>query len=276
MTVQSRQRKRGKKMTRLCPLFSGSSGNSYYIGTSENGVLIDVGRSARQIETALKENDLDIHNVKAIFITHEHSDHIQGLRVLASRHHIRVFSSVGTIEALTEKDLINDKVDIDVIDSVGVEVCGMKITPFPISHDCREGFGYVAESSDGRRTGFATDTGYISKEMKTALHGCDTVVLESNHDIGMLQCGLYPYILKRRILSDIGHLSNETAAEYAAELVRNGTTRIVLAHISRENNIPELALQTSLCTLEQNGMKQNIDFILSAAPVANTSGSMIY
>ena len=116
----------------------------------------------------------------------------------------------------------------------------------------------------------------MSEEIKKSLTGCDTVVLESNHDVGMLQCGVYPYVLKKRILSDIGHLSNETAADEAVELVKSGTTRLVLAHLSRENNIPDLALRASLCALEQNGMKQDIDFMLSVAPVANLSGSIIY
>ena len=263
-------------MPRLCPLFSGSSGNSYYIGSAESGILIDAGKSAKQIETALKDNELDIKNVKAIFVTHEHSDHAQGLRVLASRYKIKVYSSGGTISALYEKELINGRVDISPITLDGLETNDMKITPFRISHDCCEGFGYIVETSDGRKTAFATDTGYISNDMKAVLKGCDTIVIESNHDVGMLQNGAYPYILKRRILSDIGHLSNESCANVLTDLVKSGATRFVLAHLSRENNIPELALQTSLCTLQTNGMKQNIDFKLSVAPVANTSGSIIF
>ena len=263
-------------MPRLCPLFSGSSGNSYYIGSAESGILIDAGKSAKQIETALKDNDLDIKNVKAIFVTHEHSDHVQGLRVLAFRHNIKVYSSSGTISALYEKELINEKVNISPITLDGLETNDMKIIPFEISHDCCEGFGYIVETADGRKTAFATDTGYISDDMKNALKGCDTVVIESNHDVGMLQNGVYPYILKRRILSNTGHLSNESCANVLTDLVKSGATRFVLAHLSRENNIPELALQTSLCTLQTNGMKQNIDFKLSVAPVANTSGSIIF
>ena len=238
-------------MTRLCPLFSGSTGNSYYIGSAENGILIDVGRSAKQTVNALAENGL-------------------------SKYQIKVYSSAGTIEALEEKNLINEKVDISPVDFEGREVCGMNVKPFHISHDCREGFGYVVESSDGRRTGFATDTGYLPDDIRHSLKGCDTVVLESNHDVGMLNCGVYPYVLKKRILSDKGHLSNETAADAAAELVRNGTTRLILAHLSRENNMPELAYQSSLCVLKQNGMKENIDFLLSVAPVENKSGAIIY
>lgn len=263
-------------MPRLCPLFSGSSGNSYYIGSATDGILIDAGRSAKQIENALKDNDLDIKNVKAIFVTHEHTDHIQGLRVLASRHKIKVYSSAGTISELYGKELINDKVDISAVTLNGIQTDSMNILPFRISHDCCEGFGYVVETSDGRKTAFATDTGYVSNDMKSALEGCDTVVIESNHDIGMLKNGIYPYILKRRILSDIGHLSNDACSEVLVDLVKKGTTRFVLAHLSRENNIPELALQTSLCSLQSNGMKQNTDFILSVAPVANTGGSIIF
>lgn len=263
-------------MPRLCPLFSGSSGNSYYIGSATDGILIDAGRSAKQIENALKENELDIKNVKAIFVTHEHTDHIQGLRVLASRHKIKVYSSAGTISALQEKSLINEKVDISPVTLDGIEAAGMNIVPFRISHDCREGYGYVVESSDGRKTAFATDTGYISKTMKDSLYGCDTVVIESNHDVRMLESGYYPYILKRRILSDIGHLSNDSCAAILTELVKNGTTRFLLAHLSRENNIPNLALQTSLSVLQSNGMKQNNDFMISVVPVENVSGSVLY
>ncbi len=263
-------------MAVLCPLFSGSSGNSYYIGSSQSGILIDAGKSAKKIETALSENSFDIKNVKAIFVTHEHSDHIQGLRVLASRHKIKVYSSLGTIEELYEKELINNKVDISPITLDGIEIDNMRITPFRISHDCCEGFGYVVETSDGRKTGFATDTGYISNDIKSSLNGCDTIVIESNHDVGMLQNGIYPYILKRRILSDIGHLSNEVCADSLADFVRNGTTRFILAHLSRENNFPELALQTSLCALHSNNMKENIDFKITVAPVENTGGSIIF
>ncbi len=252
-------------MTKLYPLFSGSSGNCYYIESGGSGLLIDVGRSAKQIEAALEDNGLSPKKIRAIFITHEHSDHIQGLRVFAARHGIRVYASEGTARAMQEKGIINDKVDITSIGPGTVETDNARVTPFRISHDCAEGYGYVVETSDGRRTCFATDTGYVSPELFEAIKGCDTAVIESNHDIGMLESGAYPYILKKRILSDIGHLSNESCAKTAAELVKSGTTRFLLAHLSRENNIPELARETSVCTLTGCGMKQNIDFMLSVA-----------
>lgn len=263
-------------MPKLCPLFSGSSGNSYYLEAAGCGILIDCGRSARQIETALKSSGFDPAELKAIFITHEHIDHVSGLRVFASKYKLRVFASQGTINALAEKNLINENVNIVPIGSEGTETGTGIVKPFRISHDCAEGYGYVVETSDGRKTAFATDTGIVTEEMMNALSGCDTVVLESNHDVGMLRCGSYPFILKKRILSEVGHLSNETCAQTASALVKSGTTRLLLAHLSRENNFPELARQASLCELEKNGMRHDVDFILKVVPEANTSGAILY
>ena len=263
-------------MAKLCPLFSGSSGNSYYLEASGSAVLIDCGRSAKQIEGALRENDLSADRIRAVFITHEHSDHISALRVFASRYKLPVYASAGTIMALRRGNIINDKVDIREIDCEGIELDSVKVQPFHISHDCAEGFGYVVQTQDGRKTAFATDTGIITLEMRNAVTGCDTVVLESNHDVGMLRLGPYPYILKKRILSDVGHLSNEICAETAAGLVASGTTRLMLAHLSRENNIPELAKQATLCELEKCGMRMNRDFILSVAPEVTAGEKMIY
>lgn len=262
-------------MTRLYPLFSGSSGNCYYIGSAENGILIDAGRSARQIETALLQRELDIKNVRAIFVTHEHSDHISGLRVLASRYRLPVYATCGTIEALREKGCINEKVNASVLTEGGTEAGGMNVRAFRISHDCTQGCGYVVETPDGRKTAFATDTGMITDEISESLTGCDTVVIESNHDIRMLENGPYPYILKKRILSEYGHLSNDDCADTAVKLIRSGTTRILLAHLSRENNIPVLAEQTSVCAFEGEKMKRNIDYMLTVVG-ENGCGGIIY
>ena len=263
-------------MPKLCPLFSGSSGNSYYLETAGQGILIDCGRSAKQIENALREKEIDVRNIQAIFITHEHIDHVSGLRVFASRYHIKTYASYGTVAALNEKGYINEKVDVQPITLDGVELDNFSVVPFRLSHDCAEGYGYVIETQDGRKTAFATDTGVVTPAIREALTGCDTVVLESNHDVGMLQCGSYPYVLKRRILSDIGHLSNKLCAEAAAGFVKTGTTRLLLAHLSKENNIPELALQTALCELACNGMHPQVDFLLSVVPEVCHDRSVLY
>lgn len=249
-------------MPTLYPLFSGSKGNAYFLRQSGEGILIDCGRSAKQILASLQEQNIPQNAIKAIFITHEHIDHVQGLKKLSSLAGVKVYASAGTIRALEEKNLIGEKKGIIPIDKKGTELDFMKITPFHISHDCADGLGYKVETSDGRKTAFATDTGVITREISSALKGCDTVVLESNHDVRMLQNGSYPYILKRRILSDSGHLSNDQCTETAVKLLKSGTTRLFLAHLSEANNFPELAEQTAVCRFKQEKMKKNVDYKL--------------
>lgn len=263
-------------MTRLSPLFSGSDGNCYYIGSAEKGILIDCGRSAKQITSALSELETDIKNIGAIFVTHEHTDHVKGLKTLASKHHIKVFATQGTIRELADKELINGKVNISPIDCDGMELNGIYIKPFSISHDCREGVGYVISTPDGRKTAFATDTGIVTDEIKSALKGCDTVVIESNYDENMLLAGDYPYPLKRRILSSKGHISNSLCADTVSGLVKTGTTRIILAHISRKNNMPCLAEETTVSQLKLDKMKRNSDYILYVAGHENNHLKIVY
>lgn len=262
-------------MSRLCPLFSGSSGNSYYIGSQNEGVLIDAGRSAKQITNMLVNCNIEIGAVKAIFVTHEHSDHVSGLRVFASKNHIPVYSSRGTLDALDHSGMLTSDFRSDVILEAGMECASMRIQPFHTSHDCAEGYGYKIHTRDDRTIAFSTDLGYISSEVHEMITGSDLVVIESNHDIGMLQNGRYPYPLKRRILSDHGHLSNEMCAKELPQLADTGTTRFVLAHLSSENNTPDLAYQTALCSLSMAGLRQGIDFELSVAPRDNTAGKTI-
>ena len=256
-------------MARLCPLFSGSSGNSFYIGSREEGILIDAGRSAKQITEMLDACGIPIKAIRAVFVTHEHVDHVQGLRVFTAKNHLKVFSSRGTIEALRQNGCLTSQHEAFVIESGGVECAGMHIKPFHTSHDCAEGLGYRVVTSDGRVVTFSTDLGYISETVQNELSGSDLVVLESNHDVRMLQNGRYPYYLKRRILSDIGHLSNAVCANQLPGLAAKGTTRFMLAHLSRENNTPELAFQTAACALEMAGLKQGLDFELTVAPREN-------
>ena len=152
-----------------------------------------------------------------------------------------------------------------VIPDEGVEVGGMVVKGFATSHDCSQSLGYTVETPDERKLSVLTDTGFVSEEMYSAVEGSDLILAESNHDIGMLRNGPYTYALKRRILSDKGHLSNLACADLVTRLVENGTTRLVLGHLSKENNIPQLAFQTSFAALETMGAKEGSDYMMYVA-----------
>ena len=252
-------------MARFCSLFSSSSGNCTYIGSSEGGVLIDAGVSARQITLKLDCIGVSPADIGAIFVTHEHTDHVSGLRVFASKHNIPVYTTAGTLAALEKSGVANGKFEISEIPENGIECAGQFIRSFATSHDSAQSCGYVVTTSDDRRIAVATDTGIITDTIRNAVGGCDLILAESNHDIGMLRNGSYPYMLKRRILSDVGHLSNIACSQFVTELVQNGTTRLVLGHLSKENNMPDLAFQTSKAALDCAGAVQFRDYILKVA-----------
>ena len=253
-------------MARFCSLFSSSCGNSTYIGSGGGGLLIDAGVSAKQISLKLDCIGVSPADIGAIFITHEHSDHVKGLRVFASKNKIPIYATEGTLNALVAAKVIELTADLHVIGAEGTEVCGHLVKPFETSHDVAESCGYTVETEDGTRLAVATDTGIVTDAMRNALLGCDLVMIESNHDIGMVRNNPnYPYMLKRRILSDVGHLSNGACSEFVTELVENGTTRLVLGHLSKENNIPGLAYQTSRAALECAGACESRDYILKVA-----------
>lgn len=252
-------------MARFCSLFSSSSGNCTYIGSASGGVLIDAGVSAKQINLKLDCIGVSPADINAIFITHEHSDHVRGLRVFATKHRIPVYATQGTIEALKASGVVTEGVDINPIDNSGTVCAGQLVVPFKTSHDSAQSCGYVVTTSDERKIAVATDTGVVTDEMLKFVRGCDLVLAESNHDVGMLRNGNYPYMLKRRILSDKGHLSNIDCSKFVTELVKNGTTRIVLGHLSKENNIPELAYQTTKSALDCERAVLYKDYILKVA-----------
>lgn len=252
-------------MAKFCSLFSSSDGNCTYIGCSQGGILIDVGVSAKRTELALADIGVAPSSLAAIFVTHEHSDHIKGIRVFAERYGIKVYSSPGTLAGMEELGAVTAKTKTDIIPESGIEAGGMFVRAFRTPHDSRESTGYSIVTSDGKRISVATDIGMITENIMNSVYGSDLVLLESNHDVGMLQNGPYPYFLKQRILSDYGHLSNENCAKTAVKLMESGTTRFVLGHLSKENNMPSLAFETTRSAMTMAGAKENIDYLLSVA-----------
>lgn len=252
-------------MAKFCSLFSSSDGNCTYIGCSQGGILIDVGVSAKRTEQALADINISPSAIEAIFVTHEHSDHIKGIRVFAERYGIKVYSSAGTLAGMEELNAVTAKTKTDVIPECGIEAGGMFIRAFRTPHDSRESTGYSIVTPDGKRLAVATDIGTVTEEIMNSVYGSDLILLESNHDIGMLQNGPYPYFLKQRILSNHGHLSNENCAKTAVKLMESGTTRFILGHLSKENNIPSLAYETTHAAMTMAGAKENIDYLLTVA-----------
>lgn len=259
-------------MARFCSLFSSSSGNCTFIGSSKTGVLIDAGVSAKKLKEALLSREIDPSSIAGIFITHEHSDHIKGMRILASTFRIPVYGSEGTITALEEIGQLTAKFPYGVIGKEGLEVGDLFIKPFSIPHDAAEGYGYRIALPDGQCAAVATDTGHITDEIRDNFRGCQLVMLESNHDVNMLRNGPYPYHLKRRILSPEGHLSNEDCAKTVTELLKKGTTRFFLGHLSTENNFPDLAYQESYAALTEAGAVLSRDYLLEVNKKENDCG----
>lgn len=252
-------------MAEFCALFSGSSGNCTYISYGGRALLVDAGVSALATRRAFEMVGLDFGKVEGILVTHEHSDHIKGLAVLSSRFGIPIYANQGTLSGILENPkILQDAVTEFPTGSVA-EIAGMEIHSFGTSHDARESVGYRILTGDGKKIAVATDLGFISSTVMENLAGCDLVMLESNHDIGMLQNGRYPYYLKRRILSRTGHLSNEDCAEALPELAQSGVKHIVLAHLSKDNNYPQLALQTALSAMKISGIPDS-DYEIQVAP----------
>ena len=262
-------------LAKVVPLFSGSKGNSYYIGSSGEGVLIDVGRSCKQIENALSLNSIDISSIGAVFITHEHIDHCQGLRVFAKKNKIKIYASAGTLDAMAEKNLICPENTVEVIEDK-IAVGNMQVERCDTPHDARESCCYKVYTSDGRTATVATDMGIMTDGVRKLISTSDFAVVESNHDVRMLKLGGYPYNVKQRILSDRGHLCNEACADELAGFIRNGNFRLMLGHISENNNTPTLALNTSVNALSELGMKSGIDYTLEVVPAETIGKSVVF
>ena len=262
-------------MAKIVPLFSSSKGNSYYIQGNRSAILVDAGRNLKQLELAMSMNGVRMSGVGAVFVTHEHSDHISALKVLLKRYDIPLYASRGTLGYLADNDKVPASAKLNVIEDT-VEANGFQVQRVEISHDAAEPCGFFITTPDGRRLSIVTDTGYLTRDARSAISRSHLAVIESNHDIDMLREGMYPYILKKRIMSDRGHLSNADCAEALPDFVSAGLTRIILGHLSEENNTPHLALGGAVEALGRAGMALDADYIIDVAPVATDGKSMFF
>lgn len=256
-------------MARFCSLFSSSSGNSTFLSSASISILVDAGVSAKRMVKALSDREIDPKTIGGIFITHEHIDHVNAVRILATNNGIPVYATEGTLEALNESGVLNGKFPVNVMPEEGIEIGDLFIKSFRTPHDSRESCGYTITLPDGQKAAIATDIGHMTEEIMQNLKGSNLVMLESNHDEGMLRNGPYPYYLKRRILSDVGHLSNNACAEAVTELLKSGTVRFFLGHLSRDNNFPALAYETSASALKTIGAVEGRDFFLEVNKIEN-------
>lgn len=252
-------------MITIHTLASGSEGNAALVSDGSHHVLVDAGISARRIETALRTLSVPPSALSGIFITHEHSDHVSGLRVFLKHTPLPVFASPATCGRLQAIE--------NTAGLLRPMVCGevqqfgdLLITAFETSHDAAGSMDYRFDSR-GASAGILTDTGYVPASACRTLEGVELLILESNHDPDWLQSGPYPYSLKRRIRSEYGHLSNEDAAAFACHMAACGTKQIILAHLSRENNTPVRALETVERSLRAN----DCSVIVSVAPRSECS-----
>ena len=229
-------------MIKFCNLFSGSSGNSTYIESDSTKILIDAGVSCQRISKALASIGVELDEIRAILITHEHTDHTKGLTTIAKKFNTPIYATAKTWTQMSALNVI-DECKCTFSPEKEFKIGDLTIRPFSIPHDAIEPCGFSVLNGEKKVT-VATDIGHIEDKLITEMCGSDILLIESNYDNDTLLCGAYPYFLKKRISSDIGHLSNETTGKLVKTLYENGVNKFILGHLSKENNFPELAYQT--------------------------------
>lgn len=249
----------------FCPLYSGSSGNSVYISSGKSSILIDAGLPGKHIEKALEAINKNPNDIDGIFVTHEHIDHVKGVGVLSRRYNIPIYANEFTWQGMKKNIGKIKEENINIISKhKNITIKDMDIFNYSISHDAVDPVGYAIYSGKSKAC-VATDLGYFSDEVRENTKDADVVLLESNHDVEMLKFGPYPYNLKRRILSNVGHLSNDDCGKAIVTMTENNCKNIILGHLSKTNNYPDLAYETVVGVLRENKIQLNKDINISMA-----------
>ena len=254
-------------MPRFASIASGSSGNSIYFGSDNTHILIDAGISNKRIEEGLKNLGLKVSDLSGILITHEHSDHIQGLKTLIKKYHIPIYATKGTLDYIKAKKIIEGNEDLFNVISADTKITidDIDASVFKISHDASEPVGFRL-STAGKSVAVATDMGVYDEYIVDKLQDLDAILLEANHDIRMLEAGPYPYHLKRRILGSKGHLCNEIAGKLLARILNDNIKHVLLGHLSKENNYPSLAYETVKVEIDEADVEyRGSDFKIEVA-----------
>lgn len=237
-------------------LASGSTGNAVYVETDHHKLLIDCGLSGKKIEASLEKIDRSAKSLDAILVTHEHGDHIKGLGVFSRRHRLPIYANEKTWKAMAtsigdmpiEQKFVFQTGDMQSFGDIDVE-------SFGVSHDAAEPMFFVFRHQRKQLT-LLTDVGYVSDKIKGTIKQSDAYIIEANHDINMLMAGRYPWNVKRRILGDSGHISNDDAGAALKDVLDDRMKKIYLAHLSKDNNMKELARMSVQQTLEQHGLRR--------------------
>ncbi|NLK95455.1 MAG: MBL fold metallo-hydrolase [Clostridiales bacterium] len=251
---------------KFCPLYSGSSGNSIFVSTEKARILIDAGLPGKKIYDALESIGESAENLDGIFVTHEHSDHIKGIGVVSRKYDIPIYANSNTWSAMENSLGKIKEHNIKIIDRRSiVNIEDMSVKSFAIPHDAASPVGYTVVNND-KKVSVATDFGVFTEEIYVNIKDSNIVLLESNHDVNMLKFGPYPYNLKRRILSEVGHLSNDDCGEAIVALAKSSIgKKIILGHLSNTNNNPDLAYATVLGVIKDKGIEIGHDVCISMA-----------
>lgn len=240
-------------MIKFCNLYSGSSGNSTFIESDNTKILIDAGVSCQKISKALASIDVELDEINAILITHEHIDHTKGLTTISKKFNTPIYATPKT---WSQMESLNVNSSCKYLFNAGstFSIGDLQIHSFSIPHDAIDPCGFSV-ICDRKKVTVATDIGHIEESLISEMAGSDILLIESNYDNDTLLCGSYPYFLKKRISSDVGHLSNETTGKLVKRLYESGVNKFVLGHLSKENNFPELAYQTVLNEINSSNIK---------------------